>query len=223
MRADAARARRRPNSVGSASLREELARAGGAELAEVLEPRLVAAGEAYGRDRFGDALRMVRPLLRAAPELAAAQELAGLALYRLGRFEEALRHLRRYTELSQSVDQYPVLADCERALGRHDRVTELWGGLRQAGVGADLLAEGRMVAAGSLADRGDLAAAIQLLAPSAGRDVRHPAARHLRQWYALGDLYERAGDLPRARELMRRVAAHDPELADVAERVASLR
>jgi tetratricopeptide (TPR) repeat protein len=45
----------------------------------------------------------------------------------------------------------------------------------------------------------------------------------LRLWYALGDLYERAGEIPHARELFRRVAAVDPDLADVAQRVAALR
>ncbi|HLY81953.1 MAG TPA: tetratricopeptide repeat protein, partial [Acidimicrobiales bacterium] len=52
--------------------------------------------------------------------------------------------------------------------------------------------------------------------------VKKPNDHHLRQWYALGDLYERAGDIPRARELFRRVATHDPEAFDAAERLRSL-
>ena len=68
--------------------------------------------------------------------------------------------------------------------------------------------------AGMLADRGDLEEAIALLA-TGGKSLRHPDACHLRQWYALGDLYERAGDLPRARELFERVASFAPELFDV--------
>jgi hypothetical protein len=57
----------------------------------------------------------------------------------------------------------------------------------------------------------------------AARRVAHPQDRHLRQWYALADLYERAGDLPRARELFSRVAATDPEAFDVAVRLRGLR
>ena len=52
--------------------------------------------------------------------------------------------------------------------------------------------------------------------------VRKPKPHHLRLWYALADLYERAGDLPRARTLFRRVQRHDAEFADVAERLKSL-
>ena len=46
---------------------------------------------------------------------------------------------------------------------------------------------------------------------------------HLRLWYALGDLYERAGEIPRAREMFERVRKQDSSFADVAERLAALR
>jgi hypothetical protein len=90
-------------------------------------------------------------------------------------------------------------------------------------VSSDLLAEGRLVEAGSLADRGDVPRAIALLVPSATRSVRRPESRHLRQWYALADLYERVGDMPRARDLFTMVVRSDPELSDAAERLAGLR
>ena len=38
----------------------------------------------------------------------------------------------------------------------------------------------------------------------------------------LADLYERSGDLARARELFRFVSAEEPDFADAAERAASL-
>jgi hypothetical protein len=38
----------------------------------------------------------------------------------------------------------------------------------------------------------------------------------------LGDLYERAGDLPRARDLFARVASFDDDPLDAAERLAAL-
>ncbi|MGH8987732.1 MAG: tetratricopeptide repeat protein, partial [Acidimicrobiales bacterium] len=56
----------------------------------------------------------------------------------------------------------------------------------------------------------------------AARALRNPSDRHLRQWYALADLYERAGDLPRARELFQRVARADAGAYDVAERLDAL-
>jgi hypothetical protein len=57
---------------------------------------------------------------------------------------------------------------------------------------------------------------------AAARPTRRPRDHNLRLWYALADLYERAGDVPRARELFGRVAKADREFADVAERLAGL-
>jgi hypothetical protein len=54
-------------------------------------------------------------------------------------------------------------------------------------------------------------------------DSKRPKAHHLRLWYALADLYERAGELPRARELFERIRRHEPDFVDVAERLSSLR
>jgi tetratricopeptide (TPR) repeat protein len=187
------------------------------------EARLADATRAYARDRYSEALAILRDLARTLPDVAAVRELHGLTLYRLGRWREAIRELEAVYELTDSPDQFPVLADCERALGNHARVAELWGELRQAGAGSDVLAEGRLVMAGSLADRGHLHDAIALLEGPAARPVRRPLDRHLRQWYALGDLYERSGDMPRARELFTKVVSHDPELSDAAERLTAIR
>ena len=133
-----------------------------------------------------------------------------------------MRELRAFHELTGSFDQHPVISDCERALGRDKAVVATWDDLRRAGVDREVLVEGRLVMAGMLADRGDLEGAIALLAP-AGKSLRHPDTCHLRQWYALADLYERAGDLPRARELFGRVASFSPELFDAPDRLAALR
>ncbi len=151
------------------------------------------------------------------------RELYGLCLYRTGRWHEALRELEAFRALTESLDQHPVIADCERALGHHEQVAELWAELRRGGVSSDLLAEGRLVAAGSLADQGRIKEAIDLLAKAAERQLRHPEPRHVRQWYVLADLYERAGDIPKARELFRRVVQYDPELSNAPERLAALR
>ena len=132
-------------------------------------------------------------------------------------------HPEAFTRLTGSVEQHPVLADAYRALGRHTKVEALWDELRKASPGPALVTEGRIVMAGSLADRGELRKAIALLekAPQPRRG-RPPAAHQLRLWYALADLYERVGDAPRARELFARVASFDPDLADTAERLAAL-
>jgi len=44
----------------------------------------------------------------------------------------------------------------------------------------------------------------------------------VRLWYALADLEERVGNVPRARALFEQVRQFDAEFADVAERLAAL-
>ena len=108
-----------------------------------------------------------------------------------------------------------------RALRRWRKADELWVELREASPDADLVAEGRLVAAGARADRGDFKAAIALLEggkPPKGK----PKDRHLRTWYALADLYERAGDVPKALGLFRNIIRVEADFADAAERVAGL-
>jgi tetratricopeptide (TPR) repeat protein len=115
-----------------------------------------------------------------------------------------------------------VLADCERALGRHKAVEALIEELRQASPPPEIMAEGRLVLAGSLADRGRFTDAIAVLA-RAEPDRARPKPWHLRSWYALADLYERAGDVPHARHLFGRLVARQPDFFDAAERLSALR
>ena len=189
---------------------------------ERAEQRLREASKAFKRERFEEARKILRPLAQAAPTAESVRELLGLTYYRLGRWKAAAAELEAFRDLSGSTEQHPVLADCYRALGRHAKVAELWEELRAASPSAPLVAEGRIVAAGSLADQGRLDEAIEVLS-AAKAPAKRPKEHHLRVTYALADLYERAGDVPRARQLFRIVAAADPELGDVAARVRALR
>ncbi len=204
-------------------MRSEIDGAADPKRAKRLQRDLAEAARAYERDRYRDALKILRPLADAAPEAATVRELLGLTLYRLGRWSAAIKELEAFHRLTGSYDQHPPLADCYRGLKRWRKVQEVWDQLRAASPSAELMAEGRLVVAGSLADRDEVQSAIELLEASPGI---HRSARaqehHLRLWYALGDLYERAGELPHARELFRRVADRDPDLYDVSERLANL-
>jgi len=179
------------------------------------------AAEAFQRERYHDARRMLKPLADEASDVAAVRELHGLALYRLGRWREAARELEAFRAMSGSVEQHPVLADCYRALQRWSDVEELWAELRAVSPSSDLVTEGRIVAAGAVADRGDIRAAIGVLEDGPVRSKR-PRWHHFRLWYALADLYERAGDVPRARDLFERIEQHEPGFADVRERLGAL-
>jgi len=215
---------RRADEALPSDVVDELTGALGKAKAGKVADRLAAAARAYERDRYPEALRITRVLVDQVPESAAARELHGLVCYRLNRWREAVRHLEAARKLSGGdPSQVPVLMDCHRAMGHHRRVEALWGELRAASPSADVLVEGRLVLAEDLAEQGKLDQAILSLGSAgAARNLRNPGERHVRQWYVLADLYERAGDVPRARELFARVAAADPELADAAERLAAL-
>lgn len=214
-------ARRRPPRPLPPTVAEELTRASSPQRAAKLSARLADAVRAFERDRFQEAKALLQPLAEELPTVAPVRELLGLACYRLGQWAQAARELEAYAERSSSTSAHPVLADAHRALGHHPRVLELWDEIRSASEDPATVAEGRIVAAGSLADQGRLDEAIRLL--EQGRlTAKHPEDHHLRLWYALADLYERAGELPRARELFERVARHDPEFVDVVDRRRAL-
>lgn len=178
------------------------------------------AAESFARGRYTEALKVLQPVAGLAPEASSVRELLGLTFYRLGRWREASRHLGAYHRITGSYDQYPALADCYRAMGHHRKVEELCEELRRADPPPDCRVEGRLVLAGSRADRGDLKGAIAVL--DTVPNLRHPAERHLRQWYALADLYERAGEIGHARDLFARVVRYDAQAWDAAERLAAL-
>ncbi|WP_334144187.1 tetratricopeptide repeat protein, partial [Rhabdothermincola sp.] len=201
---------------------EQLTRAVEPARRERIERRLSEAVEAFQAERFADAARILKALADQAPGVAAIRELYGLTLYRLGRWRSAIRELEAFETLTASAEQHPVLADCHRALGHWETVDELWEELRRAAPSPELVTEGRIVTAGARADRGDLRAAIALL-EQGFRYPRSPKVHHLRRAYALADLYERAGDLARSRELFARIQRDAPDFADVDDRVRALR
>jgi tetratricopeptide (TPR) repeat protein len=209
-----------------ADIAQELATAAGPDwnfLRDRVSERMAAGIGAYERERFRDASRILRTVVDAVPNAPSPRELLGLAQYHQGNWKAALPNLEMFTTLTGSVDQHPVRMDCHRALGRPKRVEALFEELRKGSPDPEVLSEGRLVLAGTRADLGDLDGAVRLLVDAgAGRLVKNPAERHLRQWYVLGDLMERSGDLPKARELFLRVRAADPQAYDVAARLESL-
>ncbi len=216
----------RPPTELPPDVANELASAAGPDWSHLrtrISERMAAGIGAYERERYRDAARILKTVVDAVPSSASARELLGLSQYHQGYWRAALGSLEAFAELTGSVDQHPVRMDCQRALGRTKKVEALFEELRHGSPEPEVLSEGRLVLAGARADRGDLEGAITLLVGAgAGRLVRNPAERHLRQWYVLGDLMERSGDLARARELFSRVQARDPEAYDVAARLTAV-
>jgi tetratricopeptide (TPR) repeat protein len=212
------RDRRRPVDAGTAATIDG---AVGSKRGARLRERLAAAAEALDRNRLDEAQRTIKPLVDELPHVAAVRRVSGLTAYRLGRWRRAVDDLEVAEALDPSVDHLPVLADANRALRRWRRVDEIWEQIRAASPAHEVMAEGRIVAAGAAADRGNLQAALEIMQPAAARPKR-VGDHHLRQWYVLGDLHDRAGDPIAAARFFERVAAHDAEFADVRSRLESL-
>jgi tetratricopeptide (TPR) repeat protein len=212
-------------STGSAhvdpAVAAEVLEAVGPRRSERMLDRLASASAALDRERFDEARRLAAPVVRELPHLAAGHEIVGLANYRLGRWKQAATELEVATSLRPSPELLPVLADCYRALRRWHDVERVWTDVRAASPSHEIMAEARIVAAGALADRGDLAGAIDLMQPAA-KPPKRVREHHLRQWYALADFYDRAGDTVLAARWFRTVAEHDREFVDVADRLRAL-
>jgi tetratricopeptide (TPR) repeat protein len=204
-----------------ADIHTQLGKAVGVKRGGQLEKRLRAAAKEFEAERFPEAAKRLKTLSEQAPSAPAVRELYGLTLYRQGRWRLAAKELEAFRTLSGSTEQHPVLADSYRALHQWRRVEALWDELRQASPTGELVTEGRIVMAGSLADRGDVSGAIRLL-EQGWRYPKRPKVHHLRRAYALADLYERAGDVGRARELFGRIRAADPAFADASARLRAL-
>lgn len=183
--------------------------------------RLKEAAVAFQNDRFAEADKLLQSIQRLAPGVAEVHELHGLTYYRLGRWQKAFDELQTFAQMTGSVEQNPVMADCMRAMRRWSAAEELWNELGAASPSAELVEEGRIVQAGMLADRDRLDDAIRLL-EKAPKVPRRPGAHHLRRWYMLADLYERSGDVPRARRTFGSIVEANSDFGDAADRLSAL-
>lgn len=184
---------------------------------------LSRAAESYDRKRFEEALRLSRTVSDAVPGVAPVRELTGLAAYRLERWPIAKSNLRAYFDITGDPEHLPLVMDCERAGRRYRAVEKTFAQLEESEPSAEVLAEARIVLAASLADQKKFDEAILLLQKSgAAKALRNPSYRHIRLWYALADVYDRAGDQGAARELFARVVTADPDAYDAALRLEEL-
>ncbi|WP_420619622.1 tetratricopeptide repeat protein [Candidatus Poriferisocius sp.] len=215
--------RRTPLSEsGSSTHSQKLEEAVGQRMAATLRQRLERAEEAYEQEDYRRAWRSLDGMAKEAPKVPEVRELSGLTLYRLGRWELAARELEALRELTGRTDLHPVLADCYRAQRRWTDVDLIWAELQASDASSAVLAEGRIVAAGALGDQGKLNQAVGVLSKNF-QLPRRAKEHHLRQAYALADLCERAGEIPRARELFGWLIEQDELYVDVVERLDALR
>ncbi|MCB5275760.1 hypothetical protein BJG92_03313 [Arthrobacter sp. SO5] len=100
---------------------------------------------------------------RRGGRLGAVREAVGLTAYAAGHYGEALREFRTYRRISGSNMHLPVMADCERGLGRPDRALDMARSEEAKDLDAPGKAELAIVAAGARTDLGQLDAAVSEL------------------------------------------------------------
>ena len=184
--------------------------------------RYDAALQAFEAHRYDDARKILNPMSREYSEVAAVREMLGLCLYRAGQWKRALVEFEASLKLNPDwIFNHAVIADCHRALGEHQMVEKYWQELQEASPHPELMAEGRIVMAGSMADRRQITEALALMEKAAG-DMNRPSEYHLRQWFVIADLYDKEGNVIKARQFFERIAAIDPGFVDVAERLSTL-
>jgi tetratricopeptide (TPR) repeat protein len=196
---------------------------GTAYMREKMVNTLTRAAEAYDRKRYEEALRLGRVVADATPGVAAVRELTGLGAYRAERWAMAKIHLRAYYAITGDPEHLPLVMDADRANHRYRAVEKTFDELQSNEPTAEVLAEGRIVMAETWADQRRYDEAIELLTRAgAAKNLRNPSYRHVRLWYALADVYDRAGDTTSARELFARVVIAEPDAYDASDRLREL-
>jgi hypothetical protein len=157
-----------------------------------------------------------------AARLAVVREACGEAAYAAGEYAEALSELRAAKRMNGATSYLPIMADCERALGRPERALALAKSPSVANFEPEAKAEMTIVEAGARRDMGELDAALRTL-EFAPLTSRSRASWVVRLRYAYADTLEAAGRLEEALTWFHRTEGVDgDEITDAGERAAAL-
>ena len=177
---------------------------------------LVAAERAMADDDLDLATEHVKAARRRASRIAMVREACGIVAYQSGRFGEALTELRAVRRMNGGDQYIPMIADCERGLGKPQKALDYIRSIDTKKMEAETRAEMMIVAAGARADLGELDAAIVTLQiPELTR--LKPGDTRARLQYAYAMLLQDAGRKNEAREWMERAAGSDIDGATDAE------
>ncbi|MDO5067221.1 MAG: tetratricopeptide repeat protein [Propionibacteriaceae bacterium] len=191
------------------------------DLAEIVAAHLLAAGTLLDEDP-DLAYRHAAAAKRRAGRLAVVREATAEAAYASGRYEIALREFRAIRRMSGGDELLPVLADCERALGRHRDALDLLATLDPRTKNLGLRIECLLVEAGIRDDLGQRGEALRLLKSAISHRIG-PRQGQARLRYAYADLLEADGQQAAARQWFETAARLDPEgLLDISDRIAAL-
>ncbi len=189
------------------------------ELANTVGAHIFAAGELIDIDpelayKHAEAAR------RRAGRLPVVREAAAETAYAAGHFDVALREYRAIRRMSGGDELIPVIADCERALGKPREALETLASIKPQD--AALKAECLLVEAGARDDLGQRDEALRILkAAISGRLGSKESQARLR--YAYANLLEEGGDTEPALHWFNDASELDVSGdLDTADRIANL-
>ncbi|MER6440530.1 tetratricopeptide repeat protein [Streptomyces sp. NPDC001185] len=190
-------------------------------LAEEVSRNLVMVARLIDEDPEG-AYAYSRIALRLASRVAAVREAAGFAAYASQKYSEALAEFRAARRMTGNVDLWPVMADCERGMGRPEKALDMAGAPDVQKLDKAGQVEMRLVAAGARRDMGQLDAAIVTLqSPELASHSVQPWTARLR--YAYADALLAAGREDEAREWFAKAVESDKDgSTDASDRLAEL-
>lgn len=193
----------------------------GRSRAEVVAQRLVATAQLLEEDPE-QALAHALVARRIASRVAAVREAVGLAAYRAGEWQTAVRELRAYHRLSGRQTHLALIADCERALGRPERAIDIYRDADLSTLDKAAAIELLIVAAGARRDMGQREAAVAMLQVDELHQTDHaPWVARLR--YAYADALLAVGRRAEAREWFARAVDADEEAqTDATDRLLEL-
>ncbi|MFI9163477.1 tetratricopeptide repeat protein [Kitasatospora aureofaciens] len=169
-----------------------------------------------------EAYQYSRVALRLASRVAAVREAAGFASYMTQRYSEALTEFRAARRMTGRADLWPVMADCERGLGRPERALAMAGEPEVKQLDKAGQVEMRLVAAGARSDMEQFdAAVVTLQSPELASSAVHPWTARLR--YAYAEALIAAGRGDEARDWFAKAAEADTDgSTNASERLAEI-
>ena len=192
------------------------------ELGLTVARLLVAASRALEAEDVELALAYTAEAKRLAGRVSVVREALGIAAYSAGDYATALAELRAVRRMTGDQDYVPVMADCERGLGRPRKALELLAEVPESRMSEASRIEARIVAAGARRDLGQADAALLLL------QVPELSARRTAEWlprlrYAYADTLMDLGRAGEARTWFERAAQSDADgVTDAEERLAEM-
>lgn len=191
------------------------------DLGHAVAAHLVAAGELIDEDpelayRHAEAAR------RRAARLPVVREATAESAYAAGEFAVALNEYRALRRMTGGAEYLPVMADCERALGRPANALRLAKEAEREQLDVEQRVEMLLVEAGARDDMGQGAEGLRLLKNAIADKVGAGVAQ-ARLRYAYADMLERQGHAAAARQWFVAAQANDPEhTLDTQDRIDAL-